>query len=271
MGQVAYSNNDSELRDVISTIRGNATKVNEASKERLAFIDDLIASTHDVKAKLCDANGLVTVACSSLTDAVDQFATIKSLTDKSAADSREEASITSQSRERLTELTHEFQEINKLADGITAISRQTRLLALNATIEAARAAEHGRGFSVVANEVKRLSENTENSSKGINDSLEPLGIHVSDLEGSIDALNQLINGAAENRSDLANIVDAIVTVIDTATESTRQSEQTTQVIVDQCDDVIGKLEIIRKDAEAAVKGSATNIGLTEKALALIDG
>ncbi len=269
MGQTAYSTTDGELTDVISTIRDNASNVNKASRERLAFVDDLIASTHDVKTQLCQANGLVTVASSSLTDVVDQFATIKSLTDQSAADSRQEADITSQSRDRLTALTREFQQISKLADGITAISRQTRLLALNATIEAARAAEHGRGFSVVANEVKRLSENTETSSKGINQTLGPLGEQVSNLEASIDALTELIGSAAGNRDDLAAIVDAIVTVIDTATASTRQTRDTTQAIVDQCDDVIGKLQIIRQDAEAAVKGSATNIGLAEKALTLI--
>ncbi|WP_350333476.1 methyl-accepting chemotaxis protein [Coralliovum pocilloporae] len=258
-----------ELETLITTIRDNARKVNAASRARVTFLDELIASTEGVKTRLGGANQIVTQACANLNDVVSQLGTIKHMAERSASDAREEAEITRGSRDRLDAFSTEFTQINKLADAITAIARQTRLLALNATIEAARAAEHGRGFTVVANEVKRLSSRTEGSSHEINEALVPLTNHVQELEGGIDELMTLINTASDSRMELVTIVETIMTVVDTATASVDQTREETQTVADQCDDVIEKLRTIRTDAEAAIKGSAKNIELAERAISLL--
>ncbi|WP_350333475.1 methyl-accepting chemotaxis protein [Coralliovum pocilloporae] len=258
-----------ELETLITTIRNNARNVHEASHARVKFLDELITSTEGVKTRLCGANKIVTQACANLNDVVNQLGTIKGMADKSAADAQEEAQISRNSRERLQAFSTEFAQINRLADAITAIARQTRLLALNATIEAARAAQHGRGFTVVANEVKRLSSNTEGSSHEINEALVPLTNHVQELESGLDGLMTLINSATDSRLELVTIVETIMTVVDTATASVDRTKAETQSVADQCDDVIEKLRTIRKDAEAAINGSATNMNLADRALGLL--
>lgn len=259
---------DQELRDILGTIRDNAKKVNAASRARVAFVDDLIAETEDMRSRLAQANDQVTGACRHLTETLDQLATIVTLAEKSADDATEEEVIARDSRDRLTAFNSEFGQINHLAGAINAISRQTRLLALNATIEAARAGEQGRGFSVVATEVKRLSGSTEQSSSEINAVLEPLAAHVEKLEGSIDALMTLIASAAENRAELVVIVNAIAEVVRDATAEAEKAMACTGTVIGDCDGVIEKLSRIRADTHAAIDGSQANIKLAENALTL---
>jgi methyl-accepting chemotaxis protein len=92
---------------------------------------------------------------------------------------------------RLNEASAQVQDVVKLIEGVAA---QTRLLALNATIEAARANEAGRGFAIVANEVKQLAETTGSATSDIGHRIDEIRQQTVNAVAAIDGLIQSMRG-----------------------------------------------------------------------------
>lgn len=112
-----------------------------------------------------------------------------------------------QSSKRISELELQAQHIGEIVQAVVMIADQTNLLALNAAIEAARAGEHGRGFAVVADEVRNLAETSERSARDIRGVVDEIsrGINeiVTDINGTATAFESIVNGSLEVVEDCA--------------------------------------------------------------------
>jgi methyl-accepting chemotaxis protein len=166
----------STLANTASTTRELSTTVASASEEASASVQSVAAATEEMAATAAEIGRQIDGASRVARDAVTQ------------------ATSTDQS---MTKLATAADKVGSIVGLITAIAQQTNLLALNATIEAARAGPAGRGFAIVASEVKELAAQTADATKDISGYIAEIQSAASTAVGAIKQIMSTISGMSE--------------------------------------------------------------------------
>lgn len=171
--------------------------------------------------------------------------------------------VTNESAQKVRELAEKTNEITAVLDVIRQIADQTNLLALNAAIEAARAGEAGRGFAVVADEVRRLAENSARSSEEIDKKLKEIQenaqIVVGDIETSSNEVNQ---GKLVIDSSLKSLDDIAVNI--------KNVSRSVKILSESVQAQLVRIKTVSEDATEISAVSEENAAATEEASAAVE-
>ncbi len=217
-----------KLHDIIAAVAGNteqlasaANEISSASEELSTGVKEQTNQTGQVTTAVEEMTATIVESTKNIADANDKAKTAgeKSQEGSSMADEAsrgmdeivESSNVTSKNIEGLSEKATAIGEIISVIDDI---ADQTNLLALNAAIEAARAGEQGRGFAVVADEVRKLAERTTSATKEVADNIKGIQADVNTAATQVTDSNEIVSRGKEAAQKTNDALNEIYTAIE---------------------------------------------------------
>jgi methyl-accepting chemotaxis protein len=224
-----------KMSRVASQAKQQTSTVSTASAQAASNVQTVAAATEELASSINEISRQVGESARIASEVVEQIA-------------RSEATV--------TELAQAANRIGEVVSLINSIAEQTNLLALNATIEAARAGEAGRGFAVVASEVKSLANQTAKATEGITSQVAAIQGSTGEAVDTIKGIGQIIQQMAEIANSVASAVKEQGTATAEIARNVQQAATGTKEVSSNIAGVSAAAEESGKTAEDVLESTA---------------
>lgn len=275
-----------KLQNIISSVLQNTAEVSKAAESLLS----VSSSSQRAADEQCNAITTVVTAVNELTMAIQEVARN---TGNTAQSTKDAAAITdlghdrirlavervqslssriTQTAEIMVRLEGQAKNVTSVIDVIRGVAEQTNLLALNAAIEAARAGEQGRGFAVVADEVRTLASRTQKSTEDIHGMLSQLqaGVQhaVEAMNSSATMTSEAVQSANEAGNSLSGIGTAVKGISDMTIQIATAAEEQSSVTSEIDKNLVQINSLAMNTAEGAAQTATQSQRLNELSVQL---
>ena len=258
-----------DVGDSMKLVGGNAEQSNKAANEQLHQTEQVASAITQMAATAEEVNRQSADAANFANDATNQAGSANDVVAETLGKINKLADEIIHSTDVINQLSENSSNIASMLAVIKGIAEQTNLLALNAAIEAARAGEQGRGFAVVADEVRTLASRTQTSAQEIDEVMTTIHTGISDAVSVMGKSHEMAQSTVESSSKVREALDEIVTMIKSISDINGQisvsADEQTQVAKTIDENVIkinGLGRATVEDSEHTVKAIKEVIALT---------
>ena len=263
-----------DLSESIAMIRNMADALNQQLDDTKISADAIMNSSREAEQQAITVAAAANEMVSTTQEIASNCERAATLSDQSSGvtqdsvkliratieDIRNQSTYTQNDASKVQALAEQTQKIGSIVGTIDEIAAQTNLLALNAAIEAARAGEAGRGFAVVADEVRALASRTSKSTQEISAMVHQVQKDASEATSSMNTSVENINAVADRASTIEGTLNSILDYVGQVNDQIRMIATAAEEQTTATSEISANMQKISSDTEEIVQSAEQAIG-----------